>query len=58
MRETDLKYLSERRYKAVEEEAKNLQDLSHPNLLRHHEAYAARDGKQSIVMEYAAGGDL
>jgi NIMA (never in mitosis gene a)-related kinase len=39
-------------------EARILEALSHPNIVKFRESYKTRSGKLHIVMEYADGGDL
>lgn len=39
-------------------EAKILEILRHPNIVRFKEVYSTAKGKLNIVMEYAEGGDL
>lgn len=39
-------------------EAKILEYLSHPNIVKFREVYRTKKGKLCIVMEYADGGDL
>lgn len=39
-------------------EAKILERLNHPNIIRFNEVYKTKKGKLCIVMEYADGGDL
>lgn len=39
-------------------EAKILEALNHPNIVRFKEVYKTKKGKLCIVMDYADGGDL
>ena len=39
-------------------EAKILEILKHPNIIRFREVYKTKIGKLCIVMDYADGGDL
>jgi NIMA (never in mitosis gene a)-related kinase 1/4/5 len=39
-------------------EAKILEVLNHPNIVRFREVYKTKKGKLCIVMDYADGGDL
>ena len=39
-------------------EAKILEVLNHPNVIRFREVYKTKKGKLCIVMDYADGGDL
>ncbi len=39
-------------------EAKILEVLNHPNIIRFKEVYKTKAGKLCIVMDYANGGDL
>lgn len=39
-------------------EAKILEVLNHPNVIRFKEVYKTQKGKLCIVMDYADGGDL
>lgn len=39
-------------------EAKILEVLQHPNIVRFREVYKTKKGKLCIVMDYADGGDL
>ena len=40
------------------QEAKIMEVLHHPNIIRFREVYTTRNGKLCIVMNYADGGDL
>lgn len=39
-------------------EAKILEVMNHPNIIRFREVYKTKKGKLCIVMDYADGGDL
>ena len=39
-------------------EAKILEALNHPNIVRFREVYKTKKGKLCIVMDYADGGDI
>ena len=39
-------------------EAKILEALDHPNIIKFYEVYRTRRGKLCIVMDFADGGDL
>ena len=47
-----------RRKKTTLKEAKILEALKHPNIVKFKEVYKTKKGKLCIVMEYADGGDL
>lgn len=50
--------MSEEERKETLREAKILEVLSHPNIVRFREVYKTKKGKLCIVMDYADGGDL
>jgi NIMA (never in mitosis gene a)-related kinase len=50
--------LTEDEQRDAVKEAKILQALAHPNIVKFKEVYRTRRGKLWIVMEYAGGGDL
>jgi len=54
----DLSKMSEEERRDTLVEAKILERLSHPNIIRFNEVYKTKKGKLCIVMEYADGGDL
>jgi NIMA (never in mitosis gene a)-related kinase len=50
--------MSEDERKETLREAKILEVLNHPNIIRFREVYKTKKGKLCIVMDYADGGDL
>jgi NIMA (never in mitosis gene a)-related kinase len=50
--------LSDEERKETLREAKILEVLSHPNIVRFREVYKTKKGKLCIVMDYADNGDL
>jgi NIMA (never in mitosis gene a)-related kinase len=50
--------MSEDERKETLREAKILEVLDHPNIIRFREVYKTKKGKLCIVMDYADGGDL
>ncbi len=50
--------MSERERQDTLKEAKILEVLNHPNIIRFKEVYKTKKGKLCIVMDYADGGDL
>jgi len=50
--------MSEDERKETLREAKILEVLNHPNIVRFREVYKTKKGKLCIVMDYADGGDL
>ena len=50
--------LSEDEKKETIKEAKILEVLNHPNIIRFKEVYKTKNGQLCIVMDYADGGDL
>jgi NIMA (never in mitosis gene a)-related kinase len=50
--------MSEEERRETLREAKILEVLSHPNIIRFREVYKTKRGKLCIVMDYADGGDL
>lgn len=50
--------MSEEERKETLREAKILEVLNHPNIVRFREVYKTKKGKLCIVMDYADGGDL
>ena len=40
------------------QEAKNIEHLEHPNIVKFIETFKTKKGKLCIVMDYADGGDL
>lgn len=54
----DLSKLPESEKRDTLKEAKILEALRHPNIIRFREVYKTKRGKLCIVMDYADGGDL
>ena len=50
--------MSEEERRETLNEAKILEVLNHPNIVRFREVYKTKKGKLCIVMDYADGGDL
>jgi NIMA (never in mitosis gene a)-related kinase len=50
--------MSEDERKETLREAKILEVLNHPNIVRFREVYKTKKGKLCIVMDFADGGDL
>jgi NIMA (never in mitosis gene a)-related kinase len=50
--------MSDEERKETLREAKILEVLSHPNIIRFREVYKTKKGKLCIVMDYADNGDL
>lgn len=50
--------MSEEERKETLKEAKILEVLNHPNIVRFKEVYKTKKGKLCIVMDFADGGDL
>jgi len=50
--------MSEEERRETLREAKILEVLQHPNIVRFREVYKTKKGKLCIVMDYADGGDL
>jgi len=50
--------MSEQEKKDTIKEAKILEVLNHPNIIRFREVYKTKKGQLCIVMDYADGGDL
>ena len=50
--------MSEEERRETLREAKILEVLQHPNIVRFKEVYKTKKGKLCIVMDYADGGDL
>lgn len=50
--------MSERERQDTLKEAKILEKLNHPNIVRFREVYKTKKGLMCIVMDYADGGDL
>lgn len=58
IKQIDIATMSEEERKETLREAKILEVLSHPNIVRFREVYKTKKGKLCIVMDYADGGDL
>lgn len=54
----DLNAMSKAEKEETIKEAKILELLNHPNIVKFREVYMTKKGKLCIVMEYANGGDL
>lgn len=50
--------MSEEEKKETLDEARIMENLTHPNIIRFREVYKTKRGKLCIVMDYADGGDL
>lgn len=50
--------MSSQEKKETLQEAKLLEALDHPNIIKFREVYKTKKGKLHIVMDYADGGDL
>jgi NIMA (never in mitosis gene a)-related kinase len=55
IKQIDLTDMSEDERKETLREAKILEVLNHPNIVRFHEVYKTKKGKLCIVMDYADG---
>ena len=58
IKQIDMNPLSPSEQSEALREAKILEKLHHPNIIRFHDVYRTRKNKLCIVMEYADGGDL
>jgi NIMA (never in mitosis gene a)-related kinase 1/4/5 len=58
IKQIDIQSMSEEERKETLREAKILEVLNHPNIVRFREVYKTKKGKLCIVMDYADGGDL
>jgi len=58
IKQIDIQGMSEQERKETLAEAKILEVLNHPNIVRFREVYKTKKGKLCIVMDYADGGDL
>ena len=58
IKKIDIKKMSEEDKRATLKEAKILEVLNHPNIIRFKEVYKTKAGQLCIVMDYADGGDL
>jgi NIMA (never in mitosis gene a)-related kinase len=54
----DISTMTDQERKDALKEAKILEALDHPNIIKFYEVYKTRRGKLCIVMDYADGGDL
>ena len=55
IKELDLNFMSESEKRDTIKEAKILEALNHPNIIRFQEVYKTKAGKLCIVMDYADG---
>ena len=58
IKQVDIARMSESERQDTLKEAKILEALNHPNVIRFQEVYKTKKGKLCIVMDYADGGDL
>lgn len=58
IKQIDIQQMSEDERKETLREAKILEVLNHPNIVRFREVYKTKKGKLCIVMDFADGGDL
>jgi NIMA (never in mitosis gene a)-related kinase len=58
IKQVDIARMSEAEKQDTLKEAKILEVLNHPNIIRFKEVYKTKKGKLCIVMDYADGGDL
>lgn len=58
IKQIDIQAMSDDERKETLREAKILEVLSHPNIIRFREVYKTKKGKLCIVMDYADNGDL
>jgi NIMA (never in mitosis gene a)-related kinase len=58
IKEIDLNEMEEADQKASLTEAKVMEMLNHPNIVKFYDVYKTKKKKLCIVMEYADGGDL
>lgn len=58
IKKIDIKSMSEEEKKETIKEAKILEVLNHPNIIRFKEVYKTKKCQLCIVMDYADGGDL
>lgn len=58
IKQVDIGRMSEAERQDTLKEAKILEALNHPNVIRFREVYKTKKGKLCIVMDYADGGDL
>lgn len=58
IKQIDIQTMSEEERRDTLKEAKILEALNHPNIVRFREVYKTKKGKLCIVMDFADGGDL
>ena len=58
IKKIDIQKLSEQEKRDTIKEAKILEVLNHPNIIRFKEVYKTKKGQLCIVMDFADGGDL
>jgi len=58
VKKIDIKKMSDDDRQSTFREAKILEALAHPNIIRFKEVYKTKQGQLCIVMDYADGGDL
>jgi len=58
IKQIDIAQMSEEERRETLNEAKILEVLNHPNIVRFREVYKTKKGKLCIVMDYADDGDL
>jgi len=58
IKQMDITKMSEEERRDTLLEAKILERLNHPNIIKFREVYKTKKGKLCIVMDYADGGDL
>jgi NIMA (never in mitosis gene a)-related kinase len=58
IKKIDIQKLSDEEKRETIKEAKILEVLNHPNIIRFKEVYKTKKGQLCIVMDYADGGDL
>jgi NIMA (never in mitosis gene a)-related kinase len=58
IKQMDMNHMTEEEKKETMKEARILEALTHPNIVRFREVYKTKLGKLCIVMDYCDGGDL
>jgi NIMA (never in mitosis gene a)-related kinase len=58
MKSIKIKGMSEKEKREVIQEAKLLEALDHPNIVKFIDVYRTKKGNMCIVMDFADGGDL
>jgi NIMA (never in mitosis gene a)-related kinase 1/4/5 len=58
MKTIDIQRMGEQEKKETLQEAKIIEHLQHPNIVKFIEVFKTKKGKLCIVMDYADGGDL